>query len=128
MEKQQSINDIQIGGNHYDKSGEQHWDRAWRLGWDFYQYQITKYVERWKKKNGIEDLKKAQHFLNKYIEVVEREEASLKEFKDGQERRAMKATDQVVLSTITSADQRAREQENLAGLAPGYEQRIPDRF
>jgi hypothetical protein len=40
---------------------------------DFFQYQITKYVSRAKKKNGLEDLKKAQHFLEKYIEVVEAE-------------------------------------------------------
>lgn len=71
-----AANDIQVGGDHYDKTGEQHWDRAWRLGWDFYQYQITKYVERWKNKNGVEDLKKARHFLDKYIEVVENQTPS----------------------------------------------------
>jgi hypothetical protein len=49
---------------------EEHWDRAWRLGWDPFQYQITKYVERWKDKNGVQDLEKARHFLDKYIEVV----------------------------------------------------------
>ena len=32
--------------------------------------QITKYVTRWKKKNGLPDLLKAQHFLQKYIEIV----------------------------------------------------------
>lgn len=26
-----SANDIQIGGGHYNKDGEQHWDRMWRL-------------------------------------------------------------------------------------------------
>lgn len=74
MSTQPSINDIQIGGDHYDKTGEQHWDRAWRLKYDFFQYQITKYVERWKRKNGLEDLKKAQHFMNKYVELIEAEQ------------------------------------------------------
>jgi hypothetical protein len=26
-----SANEKQIGGDHYDKSGEQHWDRQYRL-------------------------------------------------------------------------------------------------
>ena len=59
----------QVGGNHYRKvGGEQHWDRAIRLGLDFFQYQITKYVERWKDKGGYQDLDKAAHFMRKYLE------------------------------------------------------------
>jgi len=62
-------NDIQVGGDHYKRiGGEQHWDRAIRLKFDIFQYQVTKYVERWKDKNGVEDLEKARHFLDKYIE------------------------------------------------------------
>ena len=63
-------NAIQIGGEHYKKGGEEHWDRAWRLKYDPFQYIITKWVERWKDKGGVEDLKKAQHAIQKYIEVV----------------------------------------------------------
>ena len=63
-------NAIQIGGEHYKKGGEEHWDRAWRLNYDPFQYIITKWVERWKDKGGVEDLKKAQHAIQKYIEVV----------------------------------------------------------
>ena len=33
--------------------------------------QIIKYVWRWKWKNGIEDLKKAQYYLNHLIKEVE---------------------------------------------------------
>lgn len=66
-----SANKTQVGGSHYKVGGEEHWDRVARLGMDYFQGQITKYVERWKAKNGIEDLKKAQHFLQKYIEVEE---------------------------------------------------------
>jgi len=65
-------NDRQVGGSHYkDGEHEEHWDRAWRLNYDPFQYIITKWVERWKKKGGIEDLKKAQHAIQKYIELVE---------------------------------------------------------
>lgn len=64
-----AANDRQVGGEHYKKGGEEHWDRAWRLNYDPFQYIITKWVERWKDKGGLEDLKKAQHALEKYIEV-----------------------------------------------------------
>lgn len=63
-------NDRQVGGTHYKTGGEEHWDRVSRLGLDYFQGQITKYVERWKLKNGIQDLEKARHFLDKYIELA----------------------------------------------------------
>ena len=34
---------------------------------------IIKYICRWKKKNGLEDLKKAQWYLNHLINKVEKE-------------------------------------------------------
>lgn len=61
----------QVGGSHYKVGGEEHWDRVARLGLDYFQAQITKYVERWKKKGGIQDLRKAAHFLEKYAELAE---------------------------------------------------------
>jgi hypothetical protein len=65
-------NERQVGGNHYQKvGGEQHWDRAWRLKYDCFQYIITKWVERWRDKGGVEDLRKAHHALEKYISMVE---------------------------------------------------------
>lgn len=63
-----SANKTQIGGDHY-KSGIQHWDYVVANQLDYFQAQITKYVTRWKKKNGLQDLEKARHFLDKYIEV-----------------------------------------------------------
>lgn len=62
-------NKRQVGGKHYKTGGEEHWDRVNRLGLDYFQGQITKYVERWRDKNGIQDLEKAAHFLEKYIEI-----------------------------------------------------------
>lgn len=65
-------NDTQVGGNHYSQGDNlQHWDLVVMYGWDYFQGQITKYVMRWRHKNGIEDLKKARHFLDKYIEAEE---------------------------------------------------------
>lgn len=62
-------NDTQVGGNHYREiPGEQHWDRIWRkYGRGYFVGQITKYVERYHLKNGLQDLEKARHFLDKLI-------------------------------------------------------------
>ncbi len=64
-----SANNTQVGGGHY-KTPIQHWDYVVANDLDYFQGQITKYVSRWKKKNGIQDLEKAHHFLEKYIEVA----------------------------------------------------------
>lgn len=61
-------NKRQVGGTHYHNQ-IQHWDWAASNKLDYFQGQITKYVSRWKYKNGVEDLRKAQHFLEKYIEL-----------------------------------------------------------
>lgn len=61
-------NEKQVGGYHY-KSSIQHWDYVVANDLDYFQAQITKYITRWKKKNGLTDLYKAEHFLQKYIEL-----------------------------------------------------------
>jgi hypothetical protein len=63
-------NDYQISGNHY-QTPIQHWDFVVANGLDYWQAAITKYVVRWRHKGGVEDLKKAQHYLAKYMELIE---------------------------------------------------------
>ncbi len=41
---------------------------AWNCG------NVIKYICRWRNKNGLEDLKKAQFYLNRLIQIVEKEE------------------------------------------------------
>ena len=65
-------NERQVGGGHYQKQRIQHWDVVAANDLDYFQGQITKYVMRWKDKNGLQDLEKAKHFLDKYIEVEQR--------------------------------------------------------
>lgn len=63
-------NKRQVGGEHYSAGDKpQHWDIVAMHDLDYFQGQITKYVMRWKKKNGLQDLHKAAHFLQKYIEL-----------------------------------------------------------
>ena len=68
------VNDIQHGGDHYKKYGDlQPWDviTQWKLG--YLDGTALKYIARWKDKNGIEDLRKAIHFLQKTIDVYEQD-------------------------------------------------------
>jgi Protein of unknwon function (DUF3310) len=65
-----SANDKQIAGNHYKQfTNYEPWDvvTAWGLG--YLDGTALKYIARWKHKNGIEDIRKAIHFLEKLIEV-----------------------------------------------------------
>jgi len=64
-----SANDKQVAGDHY-RTAIQHWDYVIANDLDYFQAQITKYVTRWKKKGGVKDLEKAEHFLQKYIEAI----------------------------------------------------------
>ena len=55
---------------HYNK-GVEMWDYAASHDLDFFEGNIVKYVTRWKHKNGVEDLYKAQQYLNKLIDLNE---------------------------------------------------------
>ena len=68
-----TANSKQVGGQHY-KTPIQHWDFVHANDLDYFQGQITKYVCRWRRKNGVQDLRKAQHFLEKYIELAEEQD------------------------------------------------------
>lgn len=62
------VNDRQVGGSHY-KTKFQHWDFVMRcLAGRYLEGCATKYPSRWRKKNGLEDLKKSTHYVDKLIE------------------------------------------------------------
>jgi hypothetical protein len=62
-------NKTQVGGEHY-RSGFQHWDFVVALlHCRYFEGQITKYVARWRKKNGVQDLEKALHYTHKLVEL-----------------------------------------------------------
>jgi len=63
-----TANLIQIGGDHYN-TPIQHWDFVIANGVPYMEAQIMKYLLRWRQKGGVQDLKKAQHFLDKLMEV-----------------------------------------------------------
>jgi len=64
-----NANAIQVGGSHYKTStGVQHWDIVENYKVGYLEGCASKYVLRWRKKNGLEDLHKAAHFLRKLYE------------------------------------------------------------
>ena len=74
----------QVGGDHYKvEEGPDHLEYSRIRGFDPFQYTITKWVERWRKKGGLEDLYKARHVLNRYIEAMEMEQIKLQAKKAG---------------------------------------------
>ena len=63
-------NELQIGGDHY-QSPYQHWDLCIKIPLAYLEGCTTKHVARWRKKLGIQDLRKALHYLDKLIEVAD---------------------------------------------------------
>lgn len=68
--------DTQIGGDHYKKMPIQPLEFIIKNGLNFCQGSVIKYVTRYKDKNGIEDLKKARHYIDVMIEMEEQAEAN----------------------------------------------------
>ena len=62
-------NDTQHGGTHYKQRAIQPWDYVAANGIGFFEGNAIKYLTRWREKGGIEDLKKAQHYIEKLIEI-----------------------------------------------------------
>jgi len=63
--------DTQIGGNHYAKFAIQPLEFIVRNNIGFLEGNVIKYVVRWKDKAGVQDLKKARHYLDMLIELEE---------------------------------------------------------
>lgn len=71
-----SANDVQEGGAHYKGKAIQPWDYIVANNIGYLEGNVIKYVTRYKDKNGVQDLKKARHYLDKLIEVLEPQDGS----------------------------------------------------
>ena len=65
----QKANKKQVAGSHYSEKSIQPWDYIHANNLCYFTGNCVKYVSRWKDKGGIEDLKKAIHYLEKLIEL-----------------------------------------------------------
>jgi hypothetical protein len=66
---QKGANSKQISGSHYSDKEIQPWDYIHANNLCYFTGNCVKYVSRWKDKGGIDDLKKAIHYLEKLIEL-----------------------------------------------------------
>ena len=62
---------MQIGGSHYKNMAIQPFVYIHANGLGFAEGSVVKYVSRWRAKNGVEDLRKARHFLDMLIDAEE---------------------------------------------------------
>lgn len=62
----------QVGGSHYKSFVIQPFEFIQKNGLGFCEGSVIKYVCRWRNKNGVEDLKKARHYLDMLIEMEEK--------------------------------------------------------
>jgi len=55
----------QVGGTHYcpKENMVQHWDYCVRSETPNLEYAASKYITRWRRKNGVVDLEKALHYI-----------------------------------------------------------------
>lgn len=67
-----SANSKQVGGDHYKVAEGQvgHWDYCVRSNTPNLEYAASKYIARWRKKNGVQDLEKSIHYIEKRIECI----------------------------------------------------------
>ena len=73
-----SANEKQVDGDHY-QTKIQPWDFIEANRLTFIEGNIVKYVCRHRQKNGLKDLKKAKHYLEKLIEVETAKESAKNE-------------------------------------------------
>lgn len=77
----------QVGGVHY-KKGIQPWEYIQSNQLDFFEGNVVKYVTRSRRKNGLEDLLKAKHYIE-YL--IERERVKLSKVSSGKKKGKAKA-------------------------------------
>jgi len=64
-----SARDTQVGGDHYVEMTIQPAEFCEANGLSYCESMVVRYISRWRDKNGIEDLEKAQHMIQYLIEM-----------------------------------------------------------
>jgi hypothetical protein len=64
-----SANDTQISGNHYKGKTVQPWDYIAANNLGYFEGNVVRYISRWRDKGGVDDLRKAKHYIEKLIEL-----------------------------------------------------------
>jgi len=73
-----------INPNHYQKGNIEVIDFILDQNFNYLEGNIIKYVSRYKDKNGLEDLKKAQWYLNRLTQTLDKRNVSDYQFENGE--------------------------------------------
>ena len=114
-------NDKQVAGNHY--AGKyQHWDFVHDARLSYLPAQATRYLSRWKRKNGEEDLAKLRHYLEKMDDEQQKLYSSIQEFVESAELDAVEHEIllQICMGTPQSALNVLDNLESAYEPGPGY--------
>ena len=65
--------DNQVGGSHYKNLKIQPIEYIYANGIPYLEGNCIKYLTRWRSKGGLEDLKKAKHYIELLIELETKE-------------------------------------------------------
>ena len=69
--KDKDPNSYQVGGDHYTGESVQHWDVMWYVeGSAHFRANITKYLSRFHKKNGKQDVQKSLQYAHKWFQCL----------------------------------------------------------
>tara|TARA_R110002096_G_scaffold25544_4_gene79631 strand:- start:333 stop:602 length:270 start_codon:yes stop_codon:yes gene_type:complete len=60
--------ETQVGGDHYKLMKIQPLEFIMANNMSYCEANVVKYVSRWRSKNGVEDLRKARHYIDLLIE------------------------------------------------------------
>ena len=71
-----AANEQQHGGDHYKQNGIEPWDYIIENDLRYCEGNVVKYVTRHREKNGLEDIEKAIHYLEKIKETYARSDRS----------------------------------------------------
>lgn len=80
MKDQVTVKDMQVGGSHYKDMAIQPVEFITKNNIGYCEGNVIKYVCRWKNKNGVEDLKKARHYIDLLIDAVSSEKDTTDDF------------------------------------------------
>lgn len=73
-----SASDVINSPSHYTQGKLEVIEAIEGLGLDYHEGTVLKYISRWRYKNGIEDLYKAQWFIHRLIKMEEEKSGSSK--------------------------------------------------
>lgn len=107
-------NKNQIGGSHYKGAKIEVWDFITANEIGYLEGNAIKYLARWKRKGGVQDIEKALHYVQKLLEVAKTAQADA----------VLSAIESVVEDILTNDIERAPHNKDEEELSDMYREWI----